>query len=163
MPPLSTDPKGVFEPPRSILEANIPDWLEMATYITKLMDIDTAVSTGELVLEYLPENVFLEGIYYRLVTPFAAASDDLFPEIWFGDTANHRRYGGLRSENLVDTEFFGGGYIPIGFMDTSTGGGTLTAYVHYASGETVGTGLVELWLKYRARADRDSKRGKKAK
>ena len=36
-------------------------------------------------------------------------------------------------------------------------------YVHYASGETVATGLVELWLKYRARADRDSKRGKKAK
>ena len=155
-------PQGIPEFPRSVTEI-LPDWLEMAEYTVKLDTITSTFSTGEYTMEYLPESILITGLGYRLITPFTAASDDVFPEIWFGDTAEHKRYCVLNAQQLSSTEFFGGGQIPLFYEDTSTGGGTLTAYIHWAAGEAPTAGEVDLWLKYRAKSERVQKRGKRAK
>ena len=167
-------PQGIPVIPRSVVEI-LPDWLEMASFTVKLDTITSTFSTGEYVLENLPEGgIYLQEIGYRLITPFETASDDLFPEIWFGDTAEHKRFGALTAQHLTDTEFYGSGVIPLNFEDTSTGGvGTLTAYINWGFGARVAAddstaalvtaGEVELWLTYRANSERVQKRGKRAK
>ena len=155
-------PQGIPVPPRSAIEI-LPDWLEMMVYNVPLDSINFDTSTGEIILEFLPDGIVLQSIDYKLVTPFTAASDDVFPEIWFGDTDEHKRFGVLNSQQLTDTEFYGSGSLPIFFDSTSTGETSLTAYVHWASGQAPTAGELELRLTYRANSGRLAKRGKRAK
>lgn len=146
-------PLGIPVPPKSIVEHNLPAWLEQCVFMTPLDDITSTFSTGEYVLENAVPNVIYVGIGYRLITPFTAASDDVFPEIWFGDSGEHKRFGVLNAQHLTDTEFFGSGFLPIFYEDTSTDPANITAYVHWAGGEAPTAGTVELWLQYRANSE----------
>jgi len=169
-------PQGIFVPPRSVVEASLPAWLEMATYTVPLDSISTANSTGEITLEYFPpDSILLLGIGWRLITAFSAASDDLFPELWFGDTADPKRFGGLNSIQLTDTGMsdFGSvatGFLPIFYQDTSSDGMTLAAWWSLGAGARVAaddtgaatildTGELELWCQYRVRSGRSANRG----
>ena len=168
-------PKGVFAPPRSVVEHQLPQWLEMGPFVTPTDSISTGNSTGEIILEYFPPNsIFLLGIGYRLVTAFMGASNDVFPELSFGDTSNPYKFGTLNSVQLTDTglgstDAIGGmsGYLPVFFQDTSSDGMVLAAHWSLGSGarlaaEDTGiateldTGELELFLHYRARFDRES-------
>lgn len=170
-------PKGVFAPPRSVVEHQLPQWLEMGPFVTPTDSISTANSTGEITLEYFPPNsIFLLGIGYRLLTPFqaAGASDNLFPELSFGDSSNPYKFGTLNSIQLTDTglgstDAIGGmsGYLPVFFQDTSSDGMTLVAHWSLGIGSRLATedtgaatildtGELELFLHYRARFDRES-------
>lgn len=168
-------PKGLFAPPRSVVEHMLPQWLEMGPFVTPTDSISTANSTGEIVLEYFPPNsILLLGIGYRLLTPFAGTGGSIYPELSFGDTANPNKFGMLTSVQLTDTGFddtdaIGGmsGYLPIFFQDTSSDGMVLAAHWSLGQGarlaaEDTGaatlldTGELELFLHYRVRFDRES-------
>ena len=154
-------PQGIFVPPRSVVEASLPAWLEMATYTVQLDTITSTFSTGEYVMEFFPpDSITLLGIGYRLVTAFTAASDDVFPEIHFGDTAEHDRFFALNAANLASTEFGGQpGFMPVFYQDTSSDGMTLTAFINWAAGEAPTAGELELWMQYRVRSGRSANRG----
>jgi hypothetical protein len=154
-------PLGVFVPPRSVVEASLPAWLEMANYTTQLDSITSTFSTGEFIMEYFPpDSITILGIGWRLVTAFTAASDDVFPVIYFGDTAEHNRFFSLNIVQLGDTEFGGQpGFAPLYFQDTSSDGMSLTAFIDWAGGEAPTAGDLELWLTYRVRSGRSANRG----
>jgi hypothetical protein len=117
-------------------------------------------------MEYFPpDSITLLGIGYRLLTPFgdndtAQVGFATFPEIWFGDTAEHKRFGVLSVE-LHSTDWFGAGFLPIFYQDTSSDGMSLTAYIHNENQLTNATaiGEIELWMQYRVRSGRSANRG----
>ena len=159
-------PQGIFVPPRSVVEAKLPAWLEMATYTVQLDTITSTFSTGEYIMEYFPpDSITLLGIGYRLVTPFsfndaANVGYASFPEIWFGDTTEHKLFGVLSLAELISTDWFGSGFLPIFYQDTSSDGMTLTATIHNENQAAFSSdGELELWMQYRVRSGRSANRG----
>lgn len=163
-------PRGIPVPPRSII-SDMPAWLEMCEFVVKLDNITSTFSTGEYTMEYLPEDVYLIQIDYKVITAFniAASSEDISPQIAFGDSTDVNRFGKLSALELNSTLAFGS--ISLNYQDTSTGADlpALIATVDYlglgaGAGDEISTqGEVELWLHYRVNADRDRKRGVRAK
>lgn len=157
-------PQRIPTVPRSEVP-NVVPWLEMAEFIVPLDNITSTFSTGEYVMEYLPEDVMLTAIGYRVITRFIESSEEVWPTIWFGSTGDPKAFGSLSAAQLCSTLAFG--EIPINFQDTSTGAGlpALAAHLHYGglTGATVAAGEVELWLKYRSNSQRSAKRGVRAK
>ena len=158
-------PQGIFVPPRSVVEASLPAWLEMATYTVQLDTITSTFSSGEYIMEYFPpDSITLLGIGFRVVTPFtftdtANVGFASFPEIWFGNTDEHMLFGGLRAE-LYTTDFYGSGFLPIFYQDTSSDGMSLTAYMHNENQPVLSSGgELELWMQYRVRSGRSANRG----
>ena len=159
-------PSGVPEFPRSAVEI-LPDWLEMAEFIVPLDDITSTFSTGEFIMEYLPENIFLVSLIWRTTAAYTATAatdsdaDNVRPVLQFGDTTNYRKFGILNAQHLCDTGAHG--ELPLNFEDTSTGGNSLACWVDFRGENALTTGTLELFLKYRANSERSAKRGKRAK
>ena len=152
-------PLGVPTFPRSAVEI-LPDWLEMAEFIVPLDDITSTFSTGEFIMEYLPENIFLVSLIWRVTAAFIGTdSEEGYTNVQFGDTTNYRKFGMLTQAHLGNTDAYG--ELPLNFEDTSTGGNQLACWVHFENtAPTLGT--LELFLKYRANSERSAKRGKRA-
>jgi len=150
---------GIKVPPRSA-HGNVGEWLKVAEYVVKLEDITSTFSTGEYTLARLPPNIYIDKIAYRCVVDFYATSDDVFPEIWFGDTVSPKKWGMLNAAQLGDSNAYG--ELPINYETTSTGGVDLVVDIGY-QGIASTQGQVELWLHYRAYAASPVIGGRKAK
>lgn len=144
-------PLGIPTPPRSVVEHNLADWLARTEFIVPLDDITSTFSTGEFIMENLPENVFLVSLLWRTSAAFVGAdSEEGYTVIQFGDTVDYRKFGLLHQGHLGSSNAYG--ELPLNFEDTSTSGTSLACWVHFEN--TVPTaGTLELFLKYRAASE----------
>ena len=152
--------------PRSGEGADLIRWLELASYTVRLADFDATTSTGEQVRERLPEDITVEGILWRVATPWNNDSEEIWPQLSFGDTADLARYGILTAKELCSTGNVNG-MIPVFLVDTSTGADlpVLAIDYHLAGQEAIAatSGTLELWLRYRNKSSREASAQKRAK
>jgi len=143
---------------RVIDESRLPEWLNAAEYVVKLPDISSDLDTGDNTLAVIPDDVLLISIGFRCKTAFKNDSHEpLFPHVTFGNSSAPDTLGVLPAAYFQQVGF--SGELPLWVV--STAGFTLTMDVgdfNAAAGSmnsiAFGEGAMELWLKYRPRAQK---------